>query len=200
MAGEEAMLDCAVQPTMASSDTSAPSATDSPPSPSPAPPAPLQSLQPLVSSLRVSSVLGGNVREYGKQRLFDPSPDSCWNSEQGSPQCISLTFRCPVDVAHLRLAFQGGFVGRPCEVALQREGGSKWEAYDVFDTRDDNSAQTFHCSRAFPSTAEEEGRATAAALPCRGVVGCRLRFPASTDFFGRVTVYSLDLVGRPTER
>ena len=140
-------------------------------------------------------MLSSNSREYGKQHLFDPSPDTCWNSEQGSPQSISLTFSRPVDVSHVVLTFQGGFVGRPCEVALVREGGSRWEGYDDFDTRDDNGPQTLTLSKPFPADS-----ADGAVTPCRAVVGCRLRFPASTDFFGRVTLYALDLLGRPTER
>ena len=39
--------------------------------------------------LRVSSVLNGS-REYGKQNLFDGAAETCWNSDQGTPQFSQL--------------------------------------------------------------------------------------------------------------
>ena len=70
------------------------------------------SLLPLISGMRVSSVLNGDVLQYGKQHLVDGSPDSCWNSEQGSPQQVQLTFARPVHVHSATVTFQGGFVGK----------------------------------------------------------------------------------------
>ena len=51
-----------------------------------------------------------------------------------------------MDLHHLALTFQGGFVGRPCEVWLKGEGGEGWALYERFDTSDDNSLQTLHCT------------------------------------------------------
>ena len=79
---------------------------------SPAPSTFGASLLPFVSSVRVSSVLNGAVAEYGKQHLLDGSSDTCWNSEQGSPQFVQLTFQQPVHIASLSVTFQGGFVGQ----------------------------------------------------------------------------------------
>ena len=69
------------------------------------------SLLPLVSSVRVSSVLNSAVTEYGGGHLLDGYSDTCWNSEQGSPQHVQIRFAQPVDVDTLSLTFQGGFVG-----------------------------------------------------------------------------------------
>ena len=41
---------------------------------------------------KVSSVLNRNVKEFGKKHLFDGNEDTCWNSEQGSPQWIHIVF------------------------------------------------------------------------------------------------------------
>ena len=41
---------------------------------------------------KVSTVLNKNVKEFGKKFLFDNREDTCWNSDQGTPQFISLTF------------------------------------------------------------------------------------------------------------
>lgn len=42
------------------------------------------------ASYRVSSVLGRDVKSYGKQFLFDGEEDTCWNSDQ-VPRSVFLT-------------------------------------------------------------------------------------------------------------
>jgi len=44
-------------------------------------------------SAKVSSVLNKNVKEFGKQFLFDGREDTCWNSDQGCPQTILISFQ-----------------------------------------------------------------------------------------------------------
>ena len=163
---------------MTSSDVAAASTSLSPP---PSPTLPLQSLTPLVSSVRVSSVLHNNSREYGRQHLFDPSPENCWNSEQGSGQWVALTFAQPVDIHSLHCLFQGGFVGQPCHLSVTTTADGKRRRWAELDTRDDNGLQVL----TLPSVA------------CQ-VLSCRLSFPGSSDPFGRVTMYHLDLRGRPS--
>eukprot|EP00158_Paraphelidium_tribonemae_P000573 Partr_v1_DN22863_c0_g2_i1_m77504 putative Nuclear receptor 2C2-associated protein len=63
---------------------------------------------------RVSSVLNGDASAYGKQNLLDPSEETCWNSDSGSPQYISLAFSEPTTIRGLSLMFQGGFSGKEC--------------------------------------------------------------------------------------
>ncbi len=58
---------------------------------------------------RVSSVLNHNVAEFGKKHLFDGVPETCWNSEPGCPQSITIVFKSPVHIASLELLGQGGF-------------------------------------------------------------------------------------------
>ena len=70
------------------------------------------SLLPLVSNVRVSSVLHNAVAEYGKRHLLDGSSDTCWNSEQGTPQFVVVAFSCPVNLRSVSITFQGGFVGQ----------------------------------------------------------------------------------------
>nr|XP_045601532.1 uncharacterized protein LOC123760101 isoform X1 [Procambarus clarkii] len=55
---------------------------------------------------RVSSVLGKNTRELGKQHLFDDSPETCWNSDQGTPQWVALRWKDPVLVTAITAQFQ----------------------------------------------------------------------------------------------
>jgi len=44
--------------------------------------------------------------------MFDGSPESCWNSDQGSPQYVTFDFLRNVQVTSIRVQFQGGFVGQ----------------------------------------------------------------------------------------
>ncbi|XP_076230585.1 nuclear receptor 2C2-associated protein isoform X2 [Nomia melanderi] len=41
---------------------------------------------------RVSSVLNKNNRSYGKKHMFDNCPETCWNSDAGTPQWIIINF------------------------------------------------------------------------------------------------------------
>ena len=47
-------------------------------------------LNPKEFRVKVSSVLNRNVKEFGKQFLFDGREDTCWNSDQGTPQLIQV--------------------------------------------------------------------------------------------------------------
>lgn len=58
------------------------------------------------SECRVSSVLGRNTRELGKQHLFDGSAETCWNSDQGTPQWVALRWPSPVQVTSIIAQFQ----------------------------------------------------------------------------------------------
>ena len=61
--------------------------------------------------IKVSSVLNRQVSEYGKNFMFDGREDTCWNSDQGTPQWVRITFDSTKYITKLQLMFQGGFVG-----------------------------------------------------------------------------------------
>lgn len=135
---------------------------------------------------RVSSVLNRDVRSFGKKHLFDGREDTCWNSEQGRPQWVHLQFPAGqaaggVTVGAVALMFQGGFVGKDCR--LEALVGGAGDAPARFETRlrfypeDNNRLQVFPLPEPAAATA------------------FRVVFPDSTDMFGRVTVYQLDLLG-----
>ncbi|CAI9559500.1 unnamed protein product [Staurois parvus] len=63
---------------------------------------------------RVSSVLQRDVKQFGKQFLFDHRDETCWNSDQGSCQWIVLEFTQKVSVSEIHIQFQGGFSSRNC--------------------------------------------------------------------------------------
>ncbi|PNJ28268.1 nuclear receptor 2C2-associated protein isoform X2 [Pongo abelii] len=61
---------------------------------------------------RVSSVLNRNTRQFGKKHLFDQDEETCWNSDQGPSQWVTLEFPQLICVSQLQIQFQGGFSSR----------------------------------------------------------------------------------------
>lgn len=127
---------------------------------------------------RVSSVLNRNVKEFGKKFLFDGRDDTCWNSEQGTPQWVQINYGCEKEVTELHIMFQGGFAGKSCWVEVKKSEGGEFERAADFFPEDTNKLQKFTFSDN--------------PLP----LGCvfKIVFSDSTDFFGRITIYQLKLV------
>ena len=70
-----------------------------------------------VYTCRVSSVLSGDTRQFGKQHLLDASEETCWHSDalpaadgdqqqQAAVNWIEIAFREPVRVRQVNLMFQ----------------------------------------------------------------------------------------------
>jgi len=89
----------------------------------------------------------------------------------GSPQWVSLEFEQPVTVSSFALQFQGGFVGKECEVEV--EGSTK--VMDFYP-EDSNKIQTFYLKERMNNLKK-----------------IRIAFNSSTDFYGRITLYKLEL-------
>lgn len=148
---------------------------------------------------RVSSVLNRNTRQFGKKHLFDQVEETCWNSDQGPSQWVTLEFPQQVRVSQLQIQFQGGFssqrgrlegtrrplegVGRGppgCTVdpfsAAGSKGGEALSKIVDFYPKDNNSLQTFP-------------------VPPAEVDQLKVTFEDATDFFGRVIIYHLRVLG-----
>ncbi|KAF9984240.1 Nuclear receptor 2C2-associated protein [Mortierella antarctica] len=132
--------------------------------------------------IKVSSVLNRETTLYGKQFLTDNSEETCWNSESGTPQFIVIDFGRKVQIETIQLMFQGGFVGKTCQVLAWTDQA---EFIDMmrFYPEDINPLQI---SFSFPVT--EADRQTTSRI--------KIVFESSTDFFGRITVYKLDILGQ----
>ncbi|XP_052228234.1 nuclear receptor 2C2-associated protein-like isoform X2 [Dreissena polymorpha] len=126
----------------------------------------------------VSSVLNKDVKQFGKKHLVDELEETCWNSDQGSPQWISVELESPTEVCEIDMQFQGGFVGRDCSLEGRLEPGTDWVKLQDFYPQDKNGVQTFQL---------EAVRQKLHAL--------KIVFNTSTDFFGRITIYKLCLRG-----
>uniref|UniRef100_A0A3Q0THM1 Nuclear receptor 2C2-associated protein n=1 Tax=Amphilophus citrinellus TaxID=61819 RepID=A0A3Q0THM1_AMPCI len=120
---------------------------------------------------RVSSVLNRDVKQYGKKYMFDCNEETCWNSDQGECQWVSLEFPNTVRVSELKVQFQGGFSAKTCRL----EGKA---LLSHFYPEDNNTHQISFL------------------LPEAPVVDkVKIMFENSADFFGRIIVYSLDVLG-----
>ncbi|KAJ3071489.1 Nuclear receptor 2C2-associated protein, partial [Quaeritorhiza haematococci] len=97
----------------------------------------------------------------------------------GSPQWISLEFPSAITPTQLKVTFQGGFAGKECTLLGSSPSSDEWSTILNFYPADINTLQTF--------AVEETNRKA-----CKKF---RIVFNGSTDFYGRVTVYTLDIVG-----
>lgn len=120
----------------------------------------------------MSSVLNKDTKNWGKANLIDRNQDTCWNSEQGKSQWLDITFDTPVTIKEINILFQGGFVGRVCLLQSHEE---QFKDITRFYPDDINTRQVFKV--------EGEG------------IRFRLSFETSSDFFGRIVIYDIDVLG-----
>ncbi|XP_036065422.1 nuclear receptor 2C2-associated protein [Onychomys torridus] len=124
---------------------------------------------------RVSSVLHRNSRQFGKKHLFDQDEETCWNSDQGPSQWVTLEFPQRVHVTQLQVQFQGGFSSRHSCLEGSQGGNTLCKIVDLYP-EDSNALQTF-------------------SIPTVEVDRLKLTFEDTTDFFGRVVIYHLRVLG-----
>ncbi|XP_053145395.1 nuclear receptor 2C2-associated protein [Hemicordylus capensis] len=124
---------------------------------------------------RVSSVLNREVKQFGKKYMFDGNEETCWNSDQGTIQWLTLEFPQPVQVSQIQIQFQGGFTSQKCTLQGCRKG-EELSPVTSFYPEDTNSLQNF-------------------LLPETTLDKLKITFENSTDFFGRIIIYSLDILG-----
>uniref|UniRef100_A0A8P4FX75 Nuclear receptor 2C2-associated protein n=1 Tax=Dicentrarchus labrax TaxID=13489 RepID=A0A8P4FX75_DICLA len=126
---------------------------------------------------RVSSVLHRDVKQFGKKYMFDCNEETCWNSDQGECQWVSLEFPESVKVSELKVQFQGGFSAKTCRLeGCPKEGDLTVISH--FYPEDNNSLQISFSVTEAPA-----------------VDKVKIMFENSADFFGRIIVYSLDVLG-----
>ncbi|KAF9819238.1 hypothetical protein IEO21_02277 [Rhodonia placenta] len=132
------------------------------------------------TKVKVSSTLDKSV---GKKYLMDGSPETCWTSQQGTPQHIQFNFPSLVIPKQVSITFQGGFVGTRCVVEVPEDPAivqSGWKTFTELFPEDVNRKQTFDLTPV---------------VPVQGIQALRLVFQESSDFFGRITVYDVQITG-----
>ncbi|KAM6041858.1 nuclear receptor 2C2-associated protein isoform 2-T3 [Chlamydotis macqueenii] len=91
--------------------------------------------EPLVcgdTATRVSSVLNRDVKQFGKKHMFDGNEETCWNSDQGTCQWVTLDFPRTVKLSQLHIQFQGGFSSRLCTLEGCRAGEELVKISDLY--------------------------------------------------------------------
>ena len=129
-----------------------------------------------------SSVLHDDEEAFGAHFAIDGRADTLWNSAGGAAQRLSLRLAARARVRAVELVFQGGFVGQELEVtgsAAGSSGGAGAAAPPLllgrFQPRDCNERQRFELGA--PAEVDEVA----------------LHFAGSTDFYGRIVLYSVEL-------
>ncbi|NXL76270.1 NR2CA protein, partial [Leptocoma aspasia] len=133
---------------------------------------------------RVSSVLNRDVKQFGKQHLFDGSEETCWNSDQGTSQWVTLDFPRPVKVSQLHIQFQGGFSSRLCTLEGCRTGEELVTISELYPQ--DSHAMQISLLRMMLHRFQVQETV---------LDKLKITFGSSTDFFGRVVVYHLGVLG-----
>ncbi|KAH8272819.1 hypothetical protein KR018_001011, partial [Drosophila ironensis] len=127
---------------------------------------------------RVSSVLNKDVKQYGKQFMFDTKEETSWSSDEGTPQWIIITLDEPENIHGFSFQFQGGFAGQESNILMYSADGAEIHQ-EPFYPEDINSPQTFQIQ----DTVREKA--------CSKI---KFLFQTSTDLFGRIIVYDLQLL------
>ncbi|KAL7469944.1 hypothetical protein ACHAXS_010181, partial [Conticribra weissflogii] len=140
---------------------------------------------------RASSTWKHDTRKFGPLNALDKKSDAAWKSapsEESNPLAYyEIYFQQPVNVREVRIQFQGGFVGTECTVFKKNHNignndGGEWEEFeDLFiDPVESSEVQVFSA---------EEGDS---AEYCSAL---RIEFERSTDFYGRIVIYSFEVWG-----
>lgn len=72
--------------------------------------------------------------------MFDGNEETCWNSDQGSPQFITVELPSAASVSHLEVKFQGGFAAKEGEL-LAGDNLGAMKVIQKFYPSDDNTLQ-----------------------------------------------------------
>jgi hypothetical protein len=149
-----------------------------------------------------SSVLNRNAAAHGPKFAIDGSDDTCWSSDKGAAQWIQVAAASattpPLSAHTLLLQFQGGFVGQRGRVLA-----SRWRSdRDAAEAGDGATAAAGAAASDVPAgwtlcgAFEPEDANTMQRFPVaiEGALRVRVAWEGSSDMFGRVTLYRLDLL------
>eukprot|EP00112_Aurelia_sp_Birch-Aquarium-sp1_P012736 Seg2682.2 transcript_id=Seg2682.2/GoldUCD/mRNA.D3Y31 product="Nuclear receptor 2C2-associated protein" protein_id=Seg2682.2/GoldUCD/D3Y31 len=109
--------------------------------------------------------------------MFDGREDTCWNSDQGNSQAISFQCESTVMISKLQIQFQGGFAGKDCNIELKTAENDEIVKCEFYP-EDINQMQIFPITPQIP------------------VKSFKINFYGSTDFFGRIIIYQLQIFGK----
>jgi len=140
------------------------------------------------TTVRASSTLNRDTSQYGPQHMLEDG-DNAWNSaaltslsssRSSKRHTLLLSFGRCVEMKSLGLMFQGGFVGTECEVTAAIDGVQHEIAVEP-EFEDNNEMQVVDLF-------DDDGKTLSAE-------SLKITFKGSTDFYGRVTIYRLEVHG-----
>lgn len=85
-------------------------------------------------------MLNRDIKQYGKAFMFDGEEETCWNSDRGSPQSVTVELPSAASVCRLEIRFQGGFATREGALLTGSDVGDL-KAVQKFYPADDNTLQ-----------------------------------------------------------
>ena len=151
---------------------------------------------------KVSSVLNKSS-EFASKHMFDGEADTCWNSDQGQQQYVFLDFGRPIKEQQLQLVivFQGGFVGLDCLVEHGMVATEMKELCVLNNIQDTNDEQSFALNISNNNIGQEgevehlqsEALDKEIKNSDDAMRYIRLTFRSSSDFYGKMTIYSLQV-------
>ncbi|XP_009993382.1 PREDICTED: nuclear receptor 2C2-associated protein [Chaetura pelagica] len=119
---------------------------------------------------------GGEGQELCLPTLTEPPCHSC---PQGTCQWVTLDFPCTVKVSQLHIQFQGGFSSRLCTLEGCRAGEELVKISELYP-EDTHALQISFATFQVEETVLDK---------------LKITFENSTDFFGRIVVYHLGVLG-----
>jgi hypothetical protein len=146
-----------------------------------------------------SSVLNRNAAAHGPKFAIDGSDDTCWSSDKGAAQWIQVAAGTaatpPLSARTLVLQFQGGFVGLRGRVLASRWRSDR-DAAEAGDGAASAAAGDAPAGWTLCGAFEPEDANTVQRFPVaiEGALRVRVAWEGSSDMFGRVTLYRLDLL------
>lgn len=120
---------------------------------------------------RASSVLQKNGKLYGAINALNESDTTCWNSDGGESQYYQINFGSPVKIQKIKMQFQAGFSSEIIKVFAD---GSELD--EEIEPEDALEMQEFDVSE----------------CTCQIL---KLEFEEFTDFYGRITIYKIQVWG-----
>lgn len=87
-------------------------------------------------------MLNRDVKQFGKKFMFDGDEETCWNSDKGSPQSVTVELPTAASVSRLEVKFQGGFAAKEGEIQAGKDLASL-EGIQKFYPSDDNTLQVY---------------------------------------------------------
>lgn len=135
--------------------------------------------------LRTSSILDNNGKLFGKDFMMDSNPDTCWCSGQGKSQSIIIELRNPVilNIKSIEITGQGGFIPKSIDISYYKE-----------DININKKADKIELTSISLIDNSENQKFSINHNPIKDkVYALILNMNKFTDFFGRVSLYSLKI-------